>query len=191
MATRKKRQTNILHDRTSGTVNISHGSSPKPQNTGFFGSGFTNTGASSRKRRRRRLHARAQQQAAAKAHAEAQALAERQAAKHAAPHARIQAEAAERARAEAEAYARAERSKPHRNFIEKLSDAYPIVQSELASTHAISTELLKSSIQKEVDSGLTPDFKGVSEQQLSDLILNEKATINYLLSGKREQLGIL
>lgn len=37
MATRKKRRTNILHDQTNGTVNISHGSSTKPQNTGFFG----------------------------------------------------------------------------------------------------------------------------------------------------------
>lgn len=64
MATRRKRQTNILHDQTNGTVTISHGSSSKPQNTGFFGGGFTNTGASSSKRRRRRLRARAQQQAA-------------------------------------------------------------------------------------------------------------------------------
>ncbi|WP_162886435.1 hypothetical protein [Pseudomonas syringae] len=36
MATRRKRQTNILHDQTSGTVTLSHGSSSKPQNTGFL-----------------------------------------------------------------------------------------------------------------------------------------------------------
>ncbi len=63
MATRRKRQTNVLHDNTTGTVNITPSSNPAPQNTGFFDRGFTNTGSSSRRRRRRRLHARARQQA--------------------------------------------------------------------------------------------------------------------------------
>ncbi|WP_080394607.1 S-type pyocin domain-containing protein [Pseudomonas syringae] len=192
-----KRQTNILHDRTSGTVNISHGSSSKPQNTGFFGSGFTNTGASSSKRRRRRLQARAQQQAAqararARARSEAQALAELQAAEQAAAQARAQAELTERARvashAQAQAQAQAEKGEAHRRSIETLSDNYPLAQSGLASLYSSASEALQNTIQKEVESGFDLNFEHPSEQQLLDLVLHEKARINYLISGKKEQL---
>lgn len=91
MATRRKRQTNVLHDTTTGTVNISPSSNPAPQNTGFFDRSFTNTGSSKRRKRRRRLHAQARQQAAqARAAAEAQAQAEQQA--RAQAHAQAQAQ---------------------------------------------------------------------------------------------------
>jgi len=79
MVTRKKRQTNLLHDTTTGTVNIGHSSSAQRPNIGFFGSGFTNTRGSSRKRRRRRQQAIAQQRAKERARVEALARAEAQA----------------------------------------------------------------------------------------------------------------
>ncbi|WP_235205063.1 S-type pyocin domain-containing protein [Pseudomonas syringae] len=189
MATRKKRQTNILHDQTSGTVNISHGSSPKPQNTGFFGGGFTNTGASSSKRRRRRLRARAQQQAAqAQAYAEAQAQAERQATEHAAAQARAQTEAAERARIEAQIRAQTEIDQAHRQALETLTNAYPSLQSGLAKNYSQTSGRLSNSIQEEIASKLDHNVDYSNEQQICDLILQEKARINYLIESKKSLL---
>lgn len=125
MASREKRQINFLPDNTSGTVNISHGSSPKPQNSGFFGSGFTNTTSrSSSKRRRLRIadkqrrenEARQQQQnaihqaalqAQAAVQAEQAAQAQREAQARIAAEAQARAHAEAQARAEAEAQARA------------------------------------------------------------------------------------
>ncbi|MCJ2372633.1 S-type pyocin domain-containing protein [Pseudomonas sp. RGM 3321] len=189
MATRKKRQTNILHDQTSGTVNISHGSSPKPQNTGFFGGGFTNTGASSSKRRRRRLRARAQQQAAqAQAYAEAQAQAERQATEHAAAQARAQTEAAERARIEAQVRAQTEIDQAHRQALETLTNAYPSLQSGLAQNYSQTSGRLPNSILEEIASKLDHNVDHSNEQQIRDLILQEKARINYLIESKKSLL---
>ncbi|MCL6310363.1 S-type pyocin domain-containing protein [Pseudomonas syringae] len=185
MATRRKRQTNILHDQTSGTVTISHGSSSKPQNTGFFGGGFTNTGASSSKRRRRRLRARAQQQAAqAQAYAEAQAQAERRAAEDAAAQARAQAEAAERARIEAQVRAQAEKDQAHRQALEALTNVFPSLQSGLAQNYSQASAALPNAIQEEIASGLDLNVVHSDEQQLRDLILQEKARINYLIESK-------
>ncbi|EPF64454.1 S-type pyocin domain-containing protein [Pseudomonas syringae] len=185
MATRRKRQTNILHDQTSGTVTISHGSSSKPQNTGFFGGGFTNTGASSSKRRRRRLRARAQQQAAqAQAYAEAQAQAERRAAEDAAAQARAQAEASERARIEAQVRAQAEKDQAHRQALEALINVFPSLQSGLAQNYSQASAALPNAIQEEIASGLDLNVVHLDEQQLRDLILQEKSRINYLIESK-------
>ncbi|WP_116887011.1 MULTISPECIES: S-type pyocin domain-containing protein [Pseudomonas] len=185
MATRRKRQTNILHDQTSGTVTLSHGSSSKPQNTGFFGGSFTNTGASSSKRRRRRLRARAQQQAAqAQAYAEAQAQAERRAAEDAAAQARAQAEASERARIEAQVRAQAEKDQAHRQALETLTASYPSLQSGLAQRYSQASAALPNSIQAEIVSRLDLNVVHSDEQQLRDLILQEKARINYLIESK-------
>ncbi|WP_148193807.1 S-type pyocin domain-containing protein [Pseudomonas syringae] len=185
MATRRKRQTNILHDQTSGTVTLSHGSSSKPQNTGFFGGGFTNTGASSSKRRRRRLRARAQQQAAqAQAYAEAQAQAERRAAEDAAAQARAQAEASERASIEAQVRAQAEKDQAHRQALETLTASYPSLQSGLAQRYSQASAALPNSIQAEIVSRLDLNVVHSDEQQLRDLILQEKARINYLIESK-------
>ncbi|WP_232915986.1 S-type pyocin domain-containing protein [Pseudomonas syringae] len=185
MATRRKRQTNILHDQTSGTVTISHGSSSKPQNTGFFGGSFTNTGASSSKRRRRRLRARAQQQAAqAQAYAEAQAQAERRAAEDAAAQARAQAEASERARIEAQVRAQAEKDQAHRQALEALTNVFPSLQSGLAQNYSQASAALPNAIQEEIASGLDLNVVHSDEQQLRDLILQEKARINYLIESK-------
>lgn len=185
MATRRKRQTNILHDQTSGTVTISHGSSSKPQNTGFFGGGFTNTGASSSKRRRRRLRARAQQQAAqAQAYAEAQAQAERRAAEDAAAQARAQAEASERARIEAQVRAQAEKDQAHRQALEALTNVFPSLQSGLAQRYSQASAALPNAIQEEIVSRLDLNVTHSNEQQLRDLILQEKARINYLIESK-------
>ncbi|UZS73058.1 S-type pyocin domain-containing protein [Pseudomonas syringae] len=185
MATRRKRQTNILHDQTSGTVTISHGSSSKPQNTGFFGGSFTNTGASSSKRRRRRLRARAQQQAAqAQAYAEAQAQAERRAAEDAAAQARAQAEASERARIEAQVRAQAEKDQAHRQALEALTNVFPSLQSGLAQNYSQASEALPNAIQEEIASGLDLNVAHSDEQLLRDLILQEKARINYLIESK-------
>ncbi|WP_439857701.1 S-type pyocin domain-containing protein [Pseudomonas syringae] len=185
MATRRKRQTNILHDQTSGTVTISHGSSSKPQNTGFFGGGFTNTGASSSKRRRRRLRARAQQQAAqAQAYAEAQAQAERRAAEDAAAQARAQAEASERARIEAQVRAQAEKDQAHRQALEALTNVFPSLQSGLAQNYSQASAALPNAIQEEIASGLDLNVVHSDEQLLRDLILQEKARINYLIESK-------
>ncbi|WP_272235588.1 S-type pyocin domain-containing protein [Pseudomonas syringae] len=185
MATRRKRQTNILHDQTSGTVTISHGSSSKPQNTGFFGGGFTNTGASSSKRRRRRLRARAQQQAAqAQAYAEAQAQAERRAAEDAAAQARAQTEASERARIEAQVRAQAEKDQAHRQALEALTNVFPSLQSGLAQNYSQASAALPNAIQEEIASGLDLNVVHSDEQLLRDLILQEKARINYLIESK-------
>ncbi|RXU33742.1 S-type pyocin domain-containing protein [Pseudomonas syringae] len=185
MATRRKRQTNILHDQTSGTVTISHGSSSKPQNTGFFGGGFTNTGASSSKRRRRRLRALAQQQAAqAQAYAEAQAQAERRAAEDAAAQARAQAEASERARIEAQVRAQAEKDQAHRQALEALTNVFPSLQSGLAQNYSQASAALPNAIQEEIASGLDLNVVHSDEQLLRDLILQEKARINYLIESK-------
>ncbi|MCF5028852.1 S-type pyocin domain-containing protein [Pseudomonas syringae] len=185
MATRRKRQTNILHDQTSGTVTLSHGSSSKPQNTGFFGGGFTNTGASSSKRRRRRLRARAQQQAAqAQAYAEAQAQAERRTAEDAAAQARAQAEASERARIEAQVRAQAEKDQAHRQALETLTASYPSLQSGLAQRYSQASAALPNSIQAEIVSRLDLNVVHSDKQQLRDLILQEKAKINYLIESK-------
>ncbi|MCD5992062.1 S-type pyocin domain-containing protein [Pseudomonas sp. CDFA 602] len=191
MAIRNKRQTNLLKDTSTGTVNISHGSSSKPQNTGFFGSSFTNTGSSSRKRRRRRLHARAQQAARAIAEAEAIAQAERQAQEHAQSLARAQHEREERvkaeetARAHAEAVARAqaEKEQVYRHTINLLTDSFRIESQDIARHYTTKSASLSESIAQEVglvDSQRAPH----TGQQALDLILQEKAQINYLIAMK-------
>ncbi|AVB23920.1 S-type pyocin domain-containing protein [Pseudomonas syringae pv. syringae] len=189
MATRRKRQTNILHDQTSGTVTLSHGSSSKPQNTGFFGGGFTNTGASSSKRRRRRLRARAQQQAAqAQAYAEAQAQAERRAAEDAAAQARAQAEASERARIEAQVRAQAEKDQAHRQALETLTASYPSLQSGLAQNYLLAFASLPNDLQKEIASGHDLNADPPRDEQALELILQKKIRVNYLLAIKQPLL---
>ncbi|MEQ4285584.1 S-type pyocin domain-containing protein [Pseudomonas syringae] len=189
MATRRKRQTNILHDQTSGTVTLSHGSSSKPQNTGFFGGGFTNTGASSSKRRRRRLRARAQQQAAqAQAYAEAQAQAERRAAEDAAAQARAQAEASERARIEAQVRAQAEKDQAHRQALETLTASYPSLQSGLAQNYLLASASLPNDLQKEIASGHDLNADPPRDEQTLELILQKKTRVNYLLAIKQPLL---
>lgn len=191
MAIRKKRQTNLLKDTTTGTVNISHGNSSKPQNTGFFGSSFTNTGSSSRKRRRRRLHARALQAAQAIAEAEAIAQAERQAQEHAQSLARAQHEreqrvkAEETARAHAEAVirAQAEKEQAYRHTINLLTNSFRIESQDIARHYTTQSASLSESIAQEI--GFVDSQRGPhTGQQALDLILHEKAQINYLIAMK-------
>ncbi|MEE4691444.1 S-type pyocin domain-containing protein [Pseudomonas alliivorans] len=191
MAIRKKRQTNLLKDTTTGTVNISHGGSSRPQNTGFFGSSFTNTGSSSRKRRRRRLHARAQQAAQAIAEAEAIAQAERQAQEHAqslakAQHEReqrVKAEATARAQTEAAARAQAEKEQAYRYTINSLTESFRTESRDIARHFTAKFASLSESIAQEIgfiDSQQVPH----TAQQALDLILQEKVQINYLIAMK-------
>ncbi|MBX8607871.1 S-type pyocin domain-containing protein [Pseudomonas capsici] len=183
MATRRKRQTNVLHDTTTGTVNISPSSNPAPQNTGFFDRSFTNTGSSKRRKRRRRLHAQARQQAAqARAAAEAQAQAEQQA--RAQAHA--QAQAAEQARAQAAA--QAQREQAYRQTINDLTQTQQVVKSDLALRYEQTTQELPATLLGEIQTDLAPLTGNPISQQLADLILQEKSRINYLLAGKQAEL---
>ncbi|MBN6714845.1 S-type pyocin domain-containing protein [Pseudomonas capsici] len=183
MATRRKRQTNVLHDTTTGTVNISPSSNPAPQNTGFFDRSFTNTGSSKRRKRRRRLHAQARQQAAqARAAAEAQAQAEQQA--RAQAHA--QAQAAEQARAQAAA--QAQREQAYRQTINDLTQTQQVVKSDLALRYEQTTQELPATLLDEIQTDLAPLTGNPTSQQLADLILQEKSRINYLLAGKQAEL---
>lgn len=186
MTTRIKRQTNTLHDTTTGTVNIVHGSSPKPQNIGFFDRGFTNTGSSSRRKRRRRLHARAQQAAQAKAAAEAQAAA--QAELQAQHEAQIRAQAAEHARIEAESIARAEREQAYRHTINTLAQAQHSLQADLAKRYAQAAPAQAAMLHGEIVSNIEPLTGNPTGQQLADLILQEKTRINDLLAHKSTEL---
>ncbi len=181
MATRRKRQTNVLHDTTTGTVNISPSSNPAPQNTGFFDRSFTNTGSSKRRKRRRRLHAQARQQAAqARAAAEAQAQAEQQARTQA------QAQAAEQARAQAAA--QAQREQAYRQTINDLTQTQQVVKSDLALRYEQTTQELPATLLGEIQTDLAPLTGNPTSQQLADLILQEKSRINYLLAGKQAEL---
>ncbi|MEX5576146.1 S-type pyocin domain-containing protein [Pseudomonas lijiangensis] len=183
MATRRKRQTNVLHDTTTGTVNISPSSNPAPQNTGFFDRSFTNTGSSKRRKRRRRLHAQARQQAAqARAAAEAQAKAEQQA--HAQAHA--QAQAAEHARAQAAA--QAQREQAYRQTISDLAQTQQTIKSDLALRYEQTAPGLPAALLGEIQTDLEPLSSNPTSQQLADLILQEKSRINYLLAGKQAEL---
>ena len=192
MATRIKRQTNLLHDTTTGTVNIGHGGSSKPQNSGFFGSGFTNTGSSSRKRRRRRQQALARQRAAqARAKAEAKLAAEQRAQELA--HAlaekqyeleqRAKAETAVRIHAEAVVRAQAEKEQVYRSTIRMLTESFNTEIQNMARHYAATSASLPNSLLLEVNSSL-PDVAPQSEQQVLDLIFQEKVRINYLIAMK-------
>lgn len=183
MATRRKRQTNVLHDTTTGTVNISPSSNPAPQNTGFFDRSFTNTGSSKRRKRRRRLHAQARQQAAqARAAAEAQAQAEQQARAQA----QAQAQAAEQARAQAAA--QAQREQAYRQTINDLTQTQQVVKSDLALRYEQTTQELPATLLGEIQTDLEPLTGNPASQELADLILREKSRINYLLAGKQAEL---
>lgn len=182
MATRRKRQTNVLHDNTTGTVNITPSSNPAPQNTGFFDRSFTNTGSSSRRRRRRRLHARARQQAAhARAAAEAQAQAEQQA------RAQAHAQAAEQARAQAAA-AQAQREQAYRQAIRDFTQTQKAFRSDLAQRYDQTAPGLPAALLGEIQSDLKPPADNPTRQQSADLILQEKSRINYLLARKQAEL---
>ncbi|MCO8165301.1 S-type pyocin domain-containing protein [Pseudomonas sp. 21LCFQ010] len=186
MATRIKRQTNTLHDTTTGTVNIVHGSASKPQNIGFFDRSFTNTGSSRRRKRRRRLHARARQAALAKAAAEAQATA--QAESQAQHEAQLRAQAAEHARTEAENRTRAEREQAYRHTINTLAQAQHSLQADLAKRYTQAASAQAAMLHGEVVSNIEPLTGNPTGQQLADLILQEKARINDLLAQKSNEL---
>ncbi|MGV6396547.1 S-type pyocin domain-containing protein [Pseudomonas caspiana] len=193
MVTRKKRQTNLLHDTTTGTVNIGHGSSAQRPNIGFFGSGFTNTRGSSRKRRRRRQQAIAQQRAKERARVEALARAEAQARDRAQAEAHEREEAQRRADAQvqAAAHAIAERERADRAYkdtLSTLSSAYHIESNEFSQRYKQRSEELASSLNQELDALTQPSSSSNPELQLLDLILEEKARINYLISSKASQL---
>lgn len=193
MVTRKKRQTNLLHDTTTGTVNIGHGGSAKQPNIGFFGGGFTNTRGSSKKRRRRRKLAIAQQRAREQAHAQALARAEAQARDRAQTEAREREEAQRRADAQAQAaaHAIAERERANRAYkdaLSTLSSAYHTESNELSQRYKQRSEELAASLHQELDALAQPVSGPNPEAQLLDLILEEKARINYLISSKTSQL---
>ncbi len=193
MVTRKKRQTNLLHDTTTGTVNIGHGGSAKQPTIGFFGGGFTNTRGSSKKRRRRRKLAIAQQRAREQAHAQAQARAEAQARDRAQAEAREREEAQRRADAQAQAaeHAIAERERANRAYkdaLSTLSSAYHTESNELSQRYKQKSEDLASSLHQELDALAQPSSSPNPEAQLLDLILEEKSRINYLVSSKTSQL---
>lgn len=158
MAHREKRQTNVLYDTTTGTINIGHGSSPPPSNSGFFGSGFTNTGSSSNRRRRRRLHAQAARQAAeARARAEAQAL-------------REQAVAA------------------HRQLIEILTQQYKTTKATIDSAYSAKSANLNQLLESEIRAAKTKiDFSNKDDRQLY-FISKEKSETDGLITKKANEL---
>jgi hypothetical protein len=134
MDTREKRNAGFLHDTSSGTVNITHGSSASPSNAGFFGRG--------KKRRRRRERARARARAEALARAQALALAEAVA--------KAKAQAEREAQAAAEAYARAiaheqaQIRQAHRETVEGLVRSFEQVREELFKRNTQDSAALSS-----------------------------------------------
>ncbi|KTC57469.1 hypothetical protein AO287_06315 [Pseudomonas savastanoi] len=88
----------------------------------------------------------------------------------------------ERARIEAQVRAQGEKDQAHRQALEALTNAYPHSQSEFAQNYSQAFGRLQSSIQEEIAS---LNFDHSNEQQMRDLILQEKANINYLIESKQ------
>nr|WP_122341231.1 S-type pyocin domain-containing protein [Pseudomonas caricapapayae] len=90
----------------------------------------------------------------------------------------------ERARLEAQVRAQGEKDQAHRQALEALTNAYPHSQSERSQNYSQAFGRLQSSIQEEITSGLDLNVDPSNEQQMRDLILQEKARINYLIESK-------
>lgn len=186
MDTREKRNAGFLHDTSSGTVNITHGSSASPSNTGFFGRGFTNTGGRSKKRRRRRDRARAR--ARAEAQARAQALALAVAAAKAKAQADREAQATAEANARAIAHEQAQIRQAHRETAEGLVRSFEQVREELFKRYTQDSSALSSAPGQPVEIGTDANIATHEKQQILNAILEEKARINYLIASKTDQL---
>ncbi|UQB22689.1 S-type pyocin domain-containing protein [Pseudomonas syringae pv. syringae] len=85
---------------------------------------------------------------------------------------------------EAQVRAQAEKDQAHRQALETLTASYPSLQSGLAQRYSQASAALPNSIQAEIVSRLDLNVVHSDKQQLRDLILQEKAKINYLIESK-------
>ncbi|MBI6818278.1 S-type pyocin domain-containing protein [Pseudomonas syringae] len=85
---------------------------------------------------------------------------------------------------EAQVRAQAEKDQAHRQALEALTNVFPSLQSGLAQNYSQASAALPNAIQEEIASGLDLNVVHSDEQQLRDLILQEKARINYLIESK-------
>ncbi|MFW3166770.1 S-type pyocin domain-containing protein [Pseudomonas syringae pv. syringae] len=167
-------------------------------NIGVVGSGNgpSTTGLGPGRGRRRGITNKQLRRLLRQQEAEAHALAQRQAAEHAAhlarveaeAHARAIAEAAERERVETQVRAQAEKDQAHRQALETLTASYPSLQSGLAQNYLLASASLPNDLQKEIAPGddLNVDYPG--DKQALELILQKKTSVNYLLATKQPLL---
>ncbi|AZG89067.1 HNH endonuclease [Pseudomonas syringae pv. pisi str. PP1] len=85
---------------------------------------------------------------------------------------------------EAQVRAQAEKDQAHRQALEALTNVFPSLQSGLAQNYSQASAALPNAIQEEIASRLDLNVVHSDEQQLRDLILQEKARINYLIESK-------
>nr|QVX13010.1 HNH endonuclease [Pseudomonas congelans] len=85
---------------------------------------------------------------------------------------------------EAQVRAQAEKDQAHRQALEALTNVFPSLQSGLAQRYSQASAALPNAIQEEIVSRLDLNVTHSNEQQLRDLILQEKARINYLIESK-------
>ncbi|RMS90851.1 HNH endonuclease:S-type Pyocin [Pseudomonas coronafaciens pv. oryzae] len=89
---------------------------------------------------------------------------------------------------EAQVRSQTETDQAHRQALETLTNAYPSLQSGLAQNYSQTSGRLPNSIQEEIASKLDHNVDYSNEQQIRDLILQEKARINYLIESKNSLL---
>ncbi|RVU53407.1 HNH endonuclease [Pseudomonas syringae] len=167
-------------------------------NIGVVGSGNgpSTTGLGPGRGRRRGITNKQLRRLLRQQEAEAHALAQRQAAEHAAhlarleaeAHARAMAEAAERERVEAQVRAQAEKDQAHRQALETLTASYPSLQSGLAQNYLLASASLPNDLQKEIASGHDLNADPPRDEQTLELILQKKTRVNYLLAIKQPLL---
>ncbi len=160
------------------------------------GGGPSTTGLGPGRGRRRGITNKQLRRLLRQQEAEAHALAQRQAAEHAAhlarleaeAHARAMAEAAERERVETQERAQAEKDQAHRQALETLTASYPSLQSGLAQNYLLASASLPNDLQKEIASGHDLNADPPRDEQTLELILQKKSRVNYLLAIKQPLL---
>ncbi|PBP54633.1 HNH endonuclease [Pseudomonas syringae] len=163
---------------------------------GGGGGGPSTTGLGPGRGRRRGITNKQLRRLLRQQEAEAHALAQRQAAEHAAhlarleaeAHARAMAEAAERERVETQVRAQAEKDQAHRQALETLTASYPSLQSGLAQNYLLASASLPNDLQKEIASGHDLNADTPRDEQTLELILQKKTRVNYLLAIKQPLL---
>ncbi|MCW6059047.1 S-type pyocin domain-containing protein [Pseudomonas fragariae (ex Marin et al. 2024)] len=163
---------------------------------GGGGGGPSTTGLGPGRGRRRGITNKQLRRLLRQQEAEAHALAQRQAAEHAAhlarleaeAHARAMAEAAERERVEAQVRAQAEKDQAHRQALETLTASYPSLQSGLAQNYLLAFASQPNDLQKEIASGHDLNADPPRDEQALELILQKKIRVNYLLAIKQPLL---
>lgn len=163
---------------------------------GGGGGGPSTTGLGPGRGRRRGITNKQLRRLLRQQEAEAHALAQRQAAEHAAhlarleaeAHARAMAEAAERERVETQVRAQAEKDQAHRQALETLTASYPSLQSGLAQNYLLASASLPNDLQKEIASGHDLNADPPRDEQTLELILQKKTRVNYLLAIKQPLL---